>query len=154
MSVAEGKIGPLRMSVCGNIPPGASVLPDCDRWHSESRIEDLIFVNIDKHEQFARIRVVDLSELAEAGNIRPDVRRTQLRRAVDREAHVVTAPAKLRELVAGRGHNRRAVGGTMIDGKGCVVWKKQPILNPIGFDIEWRVVRAPGSTACERAARA
>src|SRR6266550_2022668 len=118
MSVAEGKIGPLRMPVSGNIPPGAGVLPDCDRRHSESRIEDLIFVNIDKYEQFARIRVVDLSELAEAGSVRRYVRRTQLRRAVDREAHVVTTPAKLRELVAGRGHNRRAVRGTMIDWKG------------------------------------
>src|SRR5438067_109534 len=113
------------MPVGGNVPPDADVLPNGKRRHSEIGVEDLVLVNIQKDKQLDRIRVTDLSELFEAGRKRRKIR-VQFRRAVNTQAHIVTTPAKLRELFPSPADNRRAVRGTMINCKRCIIRKKQP----------------------------
>src|ERR1043166_10009303 len=130
MAVRERQTATLRVAACRNIPPDLRPGPILLVRHSERAIENLIFMHVEEHKNIGRVRIPDLRELRET-RIRPAVW-IQLRRAVEAQAHVVTAKAQLAQFDPLTRRDRGSVGGTGEVAGATVSGKKRAFEIPAG----------------------
>src|SRR6266487_77904 len=122
MTVGEGEVATLIVPIGRQIPPLVGEV-GTRPGNAKQRINDPIFVHIQKGKERGRRRKINFCQLAKRRQS-PEYRHT-----VDCLAHVVTARPVLWEFYAIGSFHGRSVSGTTVDGCGTVVGEQQTVLD-------------------------